>query len=136
MKIYVGNLSFETTESEIRELFGQYGEVEEVNLIADRETGRPRGFGFIEIRNDQAARDAIGALDGTEFGSRQIKVNEAKPRTDRGGGGGQRRSWYTLNRKCERRPGRRMVAGFLLARPRRAPDSLADGNEANPQPYP
>ncbi len=93
MKIYVGNLSFETTESEIRELFGQYGEVEEVNLIADRETGRPRGFGFIEIRNDQAAREAIGALDGTEFGSRQIKVNEAKPRTDRGGGGGQRRSW-------------------------------------------
>ena len=93
MKIYVGNLSFETTETEIRELFGQYGEVEEVNLITDRETGRPRGFGFIEIRNDQAARDAIGALDGTEFGSRQIKVNEAKPRTDRGGGGGgQRRS--------------------------------------------
>ena len=93
MKIYVGNLSFETTETEIRELFGQNGEVEEVNLITDRETGRPRGFGFIEIRNDQAARDAIGALDGTEFGSRQIKVNEAKPRTDRGGGGGQRRSW-------------------------------------------
>ncbi len=93
MKIYVGNLSFETTETEIRELFGQYGEVEEVNLITDRETGRPRGFGFIEIRNDQAAREAIGALDGTEFGSRQIKVNEAKPRTDRGGGGGQRRSW-------------------------------------------
>jgi RNA recognition motif-containing protein len=93
VKIYVGNLSFETTETEIRELFGQYGEVEEVNLITDRETGRPRGFGFIEIRNDQAARDAIGALDGTEFGSRQIKVNEAKPRTDRGGGGGQRRSW-------------------------------------------
>ena len=93
MKIYVGNLSFETTETEIRELFGQYGDVEEVNLITDRETGRPRGFGFIEIRNDQAARDAIGALDGTEFGSRQIKVNEAKPRTDRGGGGGQRRSW-------------------------------------------
>ncbi len=93
MKIYVGNLSFETTETEIRELFGQYGQVEEVNLITDRETGRPRGFGFIEIRNDQAARDAIGALDGTEFGSRQIKVNEAKPRTDRGGGGGQRRSW-------------------------------------------
>ena len=92
MKIYVGNLSFETTETEIRELFGQYGEVEEVNLITDRETGRPRGFGFIEIRNDQSARDAIGALDGTEFGSRQIKVNEAKPRTDRGGGG-QRRSW-------------------------------------------
>ena len=94
VKIYVGNLSFQTTETEIRELFGQYGEVEEVNLITDRETGRPRGFGFIEIRDDNAAREAIGALDGTELGSRQIKVNEAKPRTDRGGGGGgQRRRW-------------------------------------------
>ena len=94
MKIYVGNLSFQTTETEIRELFGQYGEVEEVNLITDRETGRPRGFGFIEIRDDNAAREAIGALDGSEFGSRQIKVNEAKPRTDRaGGGGGQRKRW-------------------------------------------
>ncbi len=94
VKIYVGNLSFQTTETEIRELFGQYGEVEEVNLITDRETGRPRGFGFIEIRDDNADREAIGALDGTELGSRQIKVNEAKPRTDRGGGsGGQRRRW-------------------------------------------
>ncbi len=99
MKIYVGNLSFQTTETEIRDLFGQYGEVEEVNLITDRETGRPRGFGFIEIRDDSAAREAIGALDGSELGSRQIKVNEAKPRTDRGGGdrggggGGQRRRW-------------------------------------------
>ena len=97
MKLYVGNLSFESTENEIRELFGQFGEVSEVNLITDRETGRPRGFGFVEIADDNAGREAIGALDGKEFGSRQIKVNEAKPRTDRGGGGGggggQRQRW-------------------------------------------
>ena len=92
MKLYVGNLSFDATENEIRELFGQYGEVSEVNLITDRETGRPRGFGFVEIADDNAGREAIGALDGKEFGSRQIKVNEAKSRADRGGvGGGQRR---------------------------------------------
>ena len=91
MKLYVGNLSFDATENEIRELFGEYGEVSEVNLITDRETGRPRGFGFVELADDDAARKAIGALDGKEFGSRQIKVNEAKSRDDRGGVGGQRR---------------------------------------------
>ncbi len=88
MKLYVGNLSFDVTENEIRELFGQYGEVSEVNLITDPQTGRPRGFGFVELADDNAAREAIGALDGKEFGSRQIKVNEAKSRADRGGGGG------------------------------------------------
>ena len=89
MKIYVGNLSFDTVESEVRELFSQYGEVADVTLITDRETGRPRGFGFVEMRSDEAARDAIGALDGNEVGGRNIKVNEAKPRNnDRGGGGG------------------------------------------------
>ncbi len=91
MKLYVGNLSFDATENEIRELFGQYGEVSEVNLITDPQTGRPRGFGFVELADDNAAREAIGALDGKEFGSRQIKVNEATSRADRGGGGGQRR---------------------------------------------
>ncbi len=90
MKIYVGNLSLETTDNELRELFSQYGEVQDVNLIADRQTGRPRGFGFIEIRNEQAARDAIGALDGSEIGGRHIKVNEAKPRTERSAGGRNR----------------------------------------------
>ncbi len=95
MKLYVGNLSSEATENEIRELFGQYGEVSEVNLVTDPQTGRPRGFGFVELADDNAAREAIGALDGKEFGSRQIKVNEAKSRDDRGGGGGggQRRRW-------------------------------------------
>ncbi len=81
MKIYIGNLSFETAESEVRELFGQFGDVDDVTLITDRETGRPRGFGFVEIRNDQAAREAISALDGKEVGGRQLKVSEARART-------------------------------------------------------
>ncbi len=91
VKIYVGNLSFETTENELRDLFAEFGEVGDVNLITDRETGRPRGFGFVELPDDSAAREAISALDGKEVSSRQLKVNEAKPRTDRGGGGGGRR---------------------------------------------
>ena len=81
MKIYVGNLSLETGESEVRELFGQFGDVDDVTLITDRETGRPRGFGFVEIRNDQAAREAISSLDGQEVGGRQLKVSEARART-------------------------------------------------------
>ncbi len=88
MKIYVGNLSFQTTESEISALFSQHGDVDDVAIISDRETGRSRGFGFVEMRNEQAARDAISAVNGTELGGRQLTVNEAKPRTDRGGGGG------------------------------------------------
>ena len=88
VKIYAGNLSFDTTETEIRELFGQYGEVDTVTLITDRETGRPRGFGFIEMRDDKSAREAIGALDGKEVGGRNLKINEARPRTERAGGGG------------------------------------------------
>jgi RNA recognition motif-containing protein len=91
VKIYVGNLSFETTESEVNELFSGHGEVDEVALITDRDTGRPRGFGFIQMRNEQAARNAITALDGKEVGGRQIKVNEARARTERGGG--QPRRW-------------------------------------------
>ena len=87
VKIYVGNMSFETTESEINELFGSHGEVHEVKLITDRDTGRPRGFGFVEMRNDQSARDAIAALNGTELGGRQLTVNEARARTERAGGG-------------------------------------------------
>jgi len=91
VKIYVGNLAFETTESEVNELFTQHGEVSDVALITDRETGRPRGFGFVEMRHDQSARNAIAALDGMEIRGRQIKVNEARARNDRGGG--QRKRW-------------------------------------------
>ncbi len=95
MKIYVGNLSFDTTESEVNELFSSHGEVVDVALITDRDTGRPRGFGFVEMRDDQAARNAIAAIDGVELGGRQLKVNEARARNDRGGGGGggQRKRW-------------------------------------------
>lgn len=86
MKIYVGNLSFDTTESEVTQLFTTHGEVEDVALITDRQTGRPRGFGFVQMRNEQAARDAIAALNGSELGGRHIMVNEARPRPERGGG--------------------------------------------------
>jgi len=87
-KIYVGNLPFSATESQIRELFSKHGNVQSVSLISDRETGRPRGFGFVEM-DDTAA--AIQALDGYEMDGRALKVNEAqdKPRSGGGGGGGR-----------------------------------------------
>ena len=80
--IYVGNLPWSTTEGEVREAFSSYGDVKSVKLIEDRETGRPRGFGFVEM-DDQEALAAIEALDGTNFGGRNIKVNEARPRAER-----------------------------------------------------
>lgn len=87
-KLYVGNLSFDSTEADLKDLFGRHGTVESVAVITDRETGRPRGFGFVEMSEASAAQDAIRALDGTDFGGRSIKVNEAQDR--RGGGGGGR----------------------------------------------
>lgn len=86
-KIYVGNLPFSATESEIRELFGQHGTVESVSLITDRETGRPRGFGFVEMARADASR-AIQSLNGKDMGGRPLRVNEAQERTGGGGGGG------------------------------------------------
>ena len=83
-KLYVGNLSFSNTEEDLKSLFGRHGSVESVNVIMDRETGRPRGFAFVEMAEGSAAQDAIRALDGTDFGGRTIKVNEAQ---DRQGGG-------------------------------------------------
>ncbi len=83
MKLYVGNLPFSATETEVRELFEQHGTVDEVALITDRDTGRPRGFGFVKM-DDNGARSAMSALDGTEMGGRNLKVNEAKQREDRG----------------------------------------------------
>ena len=82
-KLYVGNLNFQTQEHELRDLFGQHGEVVSANVITDRETGRSRGFGFVEMATEEAARSAESALDGQEFDGRQLKVNEAKPRNDR-----------------------------------------------------
>lgn len=91
-KIYVGNLSFNSTEDDIRTQFATFGEVISVNLITDRETGRLRGFGFVEM-DDEGARAAIQGMDGKEFGGRNLKVNEAedKPRSGGGGGHGNRR---------------------------------------------
>jgi RNA recognition motif-containing protein len=87
--IYVGNCSFETTEQELRDLFAEYGDVEKVNIITDRDTGRPRGFAFVEMTDDGAAQNAIRSVNGKEFGGRTLNVNEARPRNDnRGGGGG------------------------------------------------
>jgi len=88
-KIYVGNLPFSATESEVRELFGQHGTVESVSLITDRETGRPRGFGFVEMSRADASR-AIQSLNGKDMGGRPLRVNEAQERTGGGGGGGNR----------------------------------------------
>ncbi len=80
-RIYVGNLPFSATEDEVRELFGEFGEVNSVNLITDRETGRPRGFGFVEMSS--GADEAIQALHQKDMGGRSLNVNEARPRTDR-----------------------------------------------------
>ena len=87
-RIYVGNLPFSATEEEVRELFDQYGPVASVNLVTDRETGRPRGFGFVEMENDADADAAIDALDQTQMGGRSLKVNEARPRGPRPQRGG------------------------------------------------
>ena len=87
-KLYVGNLPFSSTEEELRELFGRHGSVESVNVITDRETGRPRGFAFVEMSEPSAATDAIKALDGTQLGGRALKVNEAQDKARTGGSGG------------------------------------------------
>lgn len=89
-KIYVGNLSFSSTEEDLKELFGRHGTVESVAVITDRETGRARGFAFVEMAEASAAGDAIRALDGSDLGGRSIKVNEAQDRRGGGGGGGSR----------------------------------------------
>jgi RNA recognition motif-containing protein len=86
-KIYVGNLPFSATDAEIRELFAAHGTVESVSIITDRDTGRPRGFGFVEMSRADASR-AIESLNGKELGGRPLRVNEAQERT--GGGGGNR----------------------------------------------
>lgn len=91
--LYVGNLPHNTTEAELRNFFEPHGAVEKVTLVTDRETGRSRGFGFVEMTDAGEAEKAIAALNGTQLGGRALTINEAKPKTDRpkgGGGGGQR----------------------------------------------
>ena len=86
--IFVGNLSYGATEDELRSLFSAYGAVERVSIPTDRDTGRARGFAFVEMTNAAEADQAINSLNGTDFGGRAISVNEARPRTERGGFGG------------------------------------------------
>src|ERR1700693_2322229 len=90
MKLYVGNLPYTTSEDDLRNLFSQYGNVESVAVITDRETGRSKGFGFVEFADDNEAKSAITALSGQEFSGRALTVNEARPKTGGGGGGGGR----------------------------------------------
>jgi RNA recognition motif-containing protein len=87
-KLYVGNLPFSMTEESLRDLFEQHGQTQSVNVITDRETGRSRGFGFVEFETQESAQAALAALDGKEIEGRPLRVNEAHERQSRGGGGG------------------------------------------------
>lgn len=88
-KLYVGNLGYEVTSSDLEQLFSAHGTVQRAEVIMDRDSGRSKGFGFVDMDSDQAAQAAIAALDGQTHGQRALKVNEAKPRESRGGGGGR-----------------------------------------------
>ncbi len=93
MNIYVGNLSFDATEADIEHAFGEYGEVKAVNIIKDRETGRSRGFGFVEMHDNRAGQQAIEGLNLKELAGRAMTVNEARPREDRRQGAGHGRRY-------------------------------------------
>ena len=99
MNIYIGNMSYETTEDQLREAFAAFGEVSTVNIISDKYSGRPKGFGFVEMPEKEEATTAINSLNGQDMNGRALNVNEAKPRTQSGGnrggggGGGGRKSW-------------------------------------------
>lgn len=86
--IFVGNLSFNTSEEELRQIFEGYGQVDRVSIMTDRDTGRSRGFGFVEMASNEDGEKAITALNGSQVGGRTINVNEARPKTERAGGGG------------------------------------------------
>jgi len=92
-KLFVGNLSFDTTENDLQGAFAAHGTVMETNLMMDRDTGRPRGFGFITMSSAEEAEKAIAALNGSQLGGRALTVNVAKPREERTGGGGGRREF-------------------------------------------
>src|SRR6267378_4021503 len=117
MKLYVGNLAFETSSAELQTLFAQAGTVESVSLIEDRETGRSRGFGFIEMSTKEEGAAAIQQFNGKDLGGRALNVNEAKPREDRGGGGGRKgvcrykEPFYS----SPKAPGGFMAGGFFFA---------------------
>ena len=93
-KLYVGNLSFNTTEQDLEDMCGEFGTVQSVKVIEDRETGRSRGFAFVEMSSNEEAQSAIAGLNGKEIDGRALTVNEAKPQEERGGGGGGGRGGY------------------------------------------
>jgi len=86
--IFVGNLDFNTSEEELRQMFEVYGQVDRVSIMTDRDTGRSRGFGFVEMSSSEDGEKAIAALNGSQLGGRTLNVNEARPKVERGGGGG------------------------------------------------
>jgi cold-inducible RNA-binding protein len=98
LNIYVGNLSFDTTESELEAAFASHGSVTSARLVIDRDTGRPRGFGFVEMGTEAEAQAAIRALNGSDLHGRTLTVNEAKPREPRGQGGGGNRGGFASGR--------------------------------------
>jgi len=87
--LYVGNIAFSTTEEQIREMFQPYGAIEKINVVRDQDTGQPRGFAFVEMTSDEEAGKAILAVNGSSIGGRALIVNEARPKTERGGGRGK-----------------------------------------------
>ena len=104
--LFVGNMSFDTTEGELRSLFEQFGEVERVNVVTDRDTGRARGFAFVEMADDDAASKAIAALNGKELNGRALNVNEARPKPEGRSGGGGGRGGSRDNYRSSGRPAR------------------------------
>ena len=94
VKIYVGNLAYQTTSEDLQSLFSQSGQVDSASVVQDRDTGRSRGFGFVEMANREEAEAAIESLNGADFHGRSLTVNEARPREERGGGGGGSRGGY------------------------------------------
>lgn len=94
MNIYVGNLAYKVSDNDLKEIFEEFGEVTSAKVITDRETGRSKGFGFVEMSDDQDAQNAIDDLDGTEMDGRNLKVNKAKPKPAGNRGGGRGRSNY------------------------------------------
>ncbi len=97
-KLFVGNMDFHTTENELRALFEPFGAIGEIHIATDRETGRARGFAFVEMQDDESAEKAIAALNGKELNGRALNVNEARPKTFGGGGGGGGRGGFRDNR--------------------------------------
>ena len=98
-KLYVGNLAYSVGDQELEQLFAPHGTVQSAQVILDRDTGRSKGFGFVEMGSDQEAQTAIAAMNGKEIEGRSLTVNEARPKTDRGGGGGGGRGGYGGGRR-------------------------------------